>query len=280
METIILIYEVEKVTERIYRISMTYVCCYLIIGEDEAILLDAGWGYGDLKVVVDSLTDLPVTLVLTHGHPDHIGSANQFETAYLNERDLPMVESQSDVDLRRRLMLNYESAEFDEKPDLWEPARTASYTPLTEETIFDLGGLTLLPFNLPGHSAGSMVFILPEERIAIFGDAISHPTLMFFDNSSTVREHYEAMVKFSRHSHLYDRVLVNHETYELDKVVLENNMKLAKEILEGKDAKVPAARRLQKAMNSGPIYAASKPQRWLPSNPSEIGNIYYRAENI
>ena len=275
-----MIYEVEKVSERIYRISMTYVCCYLIVGDKEAILLDAGWGYGDLKAVVESITDLPITLVLSHGHPDHIGSAAQFETAYLNDRDLTMIESQSDVDLRRRLMLNYEADDFVEDPDLWVAARTKPYLSLTEETIFDLGGVTLQPYDLPGHSAGSMVFIVPEERVAIFGDAISHPTLMFFDNSSTVREHYEALVKFSSYSDLYDDVLVNHETYEIDKIVLDNNMALAKSILEGNDAKVPAAKSLQKAMNTGPIYAASKPQRWLPHNPRDIGNIYYRAENL
>lgn len=275
-----MIYEVEKVTERIYRISMTYVCMYLIVGDEEAILLDAGWGYGDLKAVVESITDLPVTLVLSHGHPDHVGSAAQFETAYLNDRDLPMIESQSTVDLRRRLMLNYESDAFVEEPDLWVPARTKPYLSLTEETIFDVGGLTIQPYALPGHSAGSMVFILPEERIAIFGDAISHPTLMFFDNSSTVTEHYQALVEFSPFSDLYDRALVNHETYEIDKIVLENNMTLAKSILDGKDAKIPAAKSLQKAMKIGPIYAASKPQRWLPHNPSDIGNIYYRAENV
>ncbi len=275
-----MIYQVEKVTERIYRIKMTYVCCYLLIGDKEAVLLDAGWGYGDLKAVVESLTDLPVTLVLSHGHPDHVGSANQFETAYLNERDFPMIEGQSQVDLRRRLMLNYVSEDFEEDSNLWEPARTAPYTPLTEEITFDLGGLTIQPYNLPGHSAGSMVFILPEERIAIFGDAISHPTLMFFDNSSTVSEHYEAMVKFSAHSDRFNRVLVNHETYEIDKVVLDNNIQLARKILDGEDAKVPAARRLQKTMKTGPIYAASKPRRWLPHNPREIGNIYYRESNI
>lgn len=68
-----MLFEVEKVTERIYRIIMPYVCVYLIIGNDRAILIDAGFGYGDLKAVVESITDLPVTLLLSHAHTDHIG---------------------------------------------------------------------------------------------------------------------------------------------------------------------------------------------------------------
>lgn len=275
-----MIYEVENVTERIYRITMPYVCCYLIVGEDRAVLLDAGWGYDDLKGVVESLTDLPITLVLSHGHPDHIGSANQFSEAYLNEADFEMVESQSQIELRRKLMLNYVAEDFQENRDLWQPARVEPYIPLTEEMVFDLGNLTLRPFNLPGHSSGSMVFIIPEERIAIFGDAISHPTLIIFDNSSKIKPHYESMVKLSEHSHLYDRVLVNHQTYELDKIVLDNNIQLAKAILEGTDEKIPPSARAQKLVPGQIVFAARKRKPWLPSDPKEIGNIYYRADKV
>ncbi len=280
LESINLFYQVENVTGRVYRISMPYVCCYLIVGENKAVLLDAGWGYGDLKAVVESITDLPVTLVLSHGHPDHVGSASQFETAYLNARDFEMVEAQSQISLRRRLMLRSVPKGFKEEENLWQPARKVPYTPLTEETIFDLGGLTILPFNLPGHSAGSMVFILPEERIAIFGDAISHPTLMYFENSSSVKEHYEAMVTFSSNRSLFDRVLVNHQTYEINKVVLKNNIELAKAVIEGADEKVRLPSRLERAVERGPLYAARERKRWLPSDPKEMGNIYYRADRI
>ena len=271
-------FEVEKVTERIYRITMPYVCSYLIVGAKKAVLLDTGWGYGDIKAVAESITNLPITLILTHGHPDHLGSAVQFDEAYLNEKDIEMSVSQSQTDLRRKLMLQYVGQDFEENPDLWQEPRTEPYTLLTEETTFDIGGLTILPFDLPGHSMGSMVFILPEERIAIFGDAISHPTLIVFENSSSMEEHYKAMVALNEHSHLFDRVLVQHNTYELDKRVLENNTQLAKAIVEGTDEKVPASRRAQSMSKDHMIYSARKRKSWLPSNPADIGNIYYRED--
>ena len=102
-----MLFKVENVTDRIYRISMPYVCCYLIVGETKAVLIDTGWGYGDLKSVVESITDLPITLVVSHAHPDHIGGDVQFGEAYLNERDFHMLESQSDVAFRQRLMKKY-----------------------------------------------------------------------------------------------------------------------------------------------------------------------------
>lgn len=275
-----MLFDVEKVTARIYRIKMPYVCCYLIVGKKKAVLLDTGWGYGDIKEIAASITDLPITLILSHGHPDHLGSAGQFEEAYLNDRDIEMSTSQSQVSLRRKLMLRHVDDTFEEDLSLWQEARTKPYIPLTEDMTFYLGELTLLPFTLPGHSKGSMVFILPEEKMAIFGDAISHPTLMIFDNSASMQEHYDAMVKLHAYSHLYDRVLVNHETFELDKIVLDNNIKLAKAVLKREDWKLPASRRTQKMSKKNNIYSARKRKPWLPTDPKDIGNIYYRGDKI
>ena len=274
-------FDVENVTERIYRITMPYVCMYLIVGEEKAILLDTGWGYGDLRGVVESLTDLPITLVLSHAHPDHIGGAAQFGEAYLHEADFHMIESQANLELRQRLMDKYAPSDFESNPDLWLESKSDGYIPLDEDKVFDLGGITLMPFRVPGHSPGSMVFILPEERIAIFGDAVSHPTLVVFDNSSSIQEHYEGMVKLQDYNHLYDRVFVNHETFELDKMVLENNIALAKNILDGTDEKIAPSSRTQKMSTNGSrIFAARERKPWLPSDPKDIGNIYYRADKV
>lgn len=273
-------FQVERVSERIYRISMPYVCCYLVVGEEKAALIDCGWGYGDLEEVVRSITDLPIVLIVSHAHPDHIGGAAQFEEAYLHEADWETAESQSQIDLRRSLMLQSVPEDFSEDPDLWLPPRTKDYLPLEGEMSFDFGQITLLALHLPGHTRGSMVFILPEERTAVFGDANSHPTLIIFDSSSSIQEHYVALVELKGYSHLYDRVLVNHESGELDKIVLDNNIRLARNILEDRDEKIPASKRAQMLSPNGKVYLARKQKRWLPEDLAEIGNIYYREDKV
>ena len=60
---------------------------YLVLGEEKALLIDSGFGLGSLKKVVDGLTDLPVVLVNTHGHPDHGGGNGEFGSPYLHPDD-------------------------------------------------------------------------------------------------------------------------------------------------------------------------------------------------
>ena len=44
---------------------------YLVTGTKRGLLIDTGWGTGDLPALVASLTQLPVDIVNTHGHRDH-----------------------------------------------------------------------------------------------------------------------------------------------------------------------------------------------------------------
>lgn len=52
---------------------------YLVIGKDKAVVIDTGTGIGNLKRVVSELTHMPVSVVNTHVHWDHIGNNYQFE---------------------------------------------------------------------------------------------------------------------------------------------------------------------------------------------------------
>lgn len=44
----------------------------------------------DLRAIVRSLTELPVTVVNTHGHCDHIFGNVYFDEAWLHPADLPI----------------------------------------------------------------------------------------------------------------------------------------------------------------------------------------------
>ena len=45
---------------------------YLVCGEKKAVVIDTMNGIADVHAVVRAITDLPLTVVNTHGHCDHI----------------------------------------------------------------------------------------------------------------------------------------------------------------------------------------------------------------
>lgn len=264
-------FEVGKINDNFYRIIMPYVCCYLIIGEERALLLDTGFGYGDLKTVVESITDLPYTVVLTHGHCDHIGGASQFDEVYLNEKDFKIAQFHQKVIVRRSVWKEKgKPSNLVENKKMWQTESPSPYLLLSEETVFSLGGITVRPFNMPGHSPGSMVFLVEELKLAVFGDACSHPTVMTLPSSTDVETFYHAMKTFKQYESLYDDVYVNHEDFRIDKIVLDNNIEVAERILNGTDKKIAIT------VGGMPSLAAREKEEWLPHNPELIGNILYK----
>lgn len=65
--------------------------CYLIQGTERALLLDTVNGQENLHDIVRTLTDLPLVVVNTHGHGDHIGGNVFFEEAWLHPADNEVV---------------------------------------------------------------------------------------------------------------------------------------------------------------------------------------------
>lgn len=264
-------FEVEKINNNFYRIIMPYVCCYLIIGDESALLLDTGFGYGDLKAVVESITDLPYIVVLTHGHCDHLGGISQFDEVYLNEKDFKLAKIHQKVIVRRSVWLEKaKPSNIAEKKKIWQTATPSPFIPLSEEKVFDLGNITIRSFDMPGHSPGSMVFLIEELRIAVFGDACSHPTVMTLPSSTDVETFYHAMKKFKQYEDLYDDVYVNHEGFKINKMVLDNNIEVAERILNGTDKKISVT------VGGMPSLAAREKEEWLPDDPKLIGNILYK----
>ena len=49
------------------------VISYLILGKERALLLDTGMGIGNIRAVAERLTKLPITVVNSHSHFDHVG---------------------------------------------------------------------------------------------------------------------------------------------------------------------------------------------------------------
>ncbi len=84
-------FTVEMIDNRTYAISeyghWEKVHSFLLIGEDKAALIDTGLGIDNIKRITDELTRLPIVVITTHVHWDHIGSHGEFDCILVHEAE-------------------------------------------------------------------------------------------------------------------------------------------------------------------------------------------------
>ena len=134
---------------------------YLVAGNDRACMIDTMNGYCDLGKAVKELTDKPVFVINTHGHPDHIFGNMYFDEAYLHPADREL------------------AAQFTESPEFMEfigqkGRAMPPFRDILPGEVIDLGGRTLEVYGLPGHTPGGILLLLREERILFTGDSVNH----------------------------------------------------------------------------------------------------------
>lgn len=231
----------ERVTDHITRIADgTDVCEYLVEGADRALLIDTGYGLGDLRGYVESLTSKPFDVVCTHGHVDHASGAAQFDRVFMHPADVEVHQRHADLAYRREFLAqSFAGTPEGVQDDDFVPPRIAPFDPLLPGQVFDLGGVTLEAIHVPGHTRGMMVLLDREERIAFFGDACGVHTMVLFEESSTVEEYHASLLALKVRADEFDRVLRQHGACESPASVLDENIALCELILAGKDDAQP-----------------------------------------
>lgn len=85
-------YEVTQLDETTWQIMSSGDYHYLLVGEDEGISIDTGYGAGNLREFLEKLCGKPVRRVInTHHHFDHSANNCYFEKAYMAAEAVPLV---------------------------------------------------------------------------------------------------------------------------------------------------------------------------------------------
>lgn len=152
-----------------------FVYSYLVCGE-KICLIDSGVSSSD-ELIFDYMDKIGLKesdislMILTHSHPDHIGSAKSIKDksgckvmAHINEKIwIENIELQA----KERPVPNFHS--------LVEGSVPVDNI-LKDEDLVDLGdNLKMRVIHTPGHSEGSLSLFIPEEGVLFTGDAIPIP---------------------------------------------------------------------------------------------------------
>ncbi len=250
---------------------------YLIEGSEKALLIDGLAGVGSLKAFVRELTDLPVTLVNTHGHVDHIGADFEYGEAYIDPADIALLYEHSDREMR--LGFAKSGAMFGPLPveprldDVTVPGPIKTM-PLKDGDIFDLGGVQLETISVPGHTRGTVVFLDRARGVVYSGDACNRNTLLFTEFSTSIEEYKESLLHFQSFEDAFELLWGGHGGQAEKKSIIEDALQLCDEIMAGTDDAVESV-----SIGRPCWYAKAKNERFQRLDGG-VANIAYAKDRI
>ena len=170
-------FEVYRVAPGVFAIYEPHqfeeVISFLILGEKRAALFDSGLGIGDIKRVVASLTSLPIVVLNSHTHNDHVGDNWEFSEIYGMDTGFTRANAMgSSADAQAELtpisICGQLPAGFDAKSYSTRPFHVNRW--LHDGDTLDLGGRMLQVISTPGHTPDAICLLDLKNGLLFTGD--------------------------------------------------------------------------------------------------------------
>lgn len=188
---------------------------YLIIGTKKALLIDTGIGIGDINLVVKELTPLPLYVVNSHHHYDHVGGNGRFTKVYAHSKAVPTILEQNNITFRKDFFMSQESrSEYTHKASLRayiEDIKSYEIQGISEGDSFDLGDRIIEVIFTPGHTKDSICLLDLQNKLLFSADTIvSTPTLILDTFSDTLSNYLNSLIKLKSYKNSYNLIFPGH----------------------------------------------------------------------
>lgn len=179
-----------RLNDGTWRIEDGFVRFFLLAGSERALMIDSGAGCPNAREIAETLTDLPVTLLNTHGDGDHVSGNGAFVSFCMSEAD-------------------YNNCRVGQRfPE-------SRLEPLYDGDVIDLGGRRLEIIAIPGHTYGSVAILDADARTLYSGDSVQDGHIFMFGAHRQPDAFAGALDKLQAIAHRFDRIYPSHGTPEL-----------------------------------------------------------------
>lgn len=170
---------------------------YLILGDKRALLFDTGMGISDLKKVTTELTKLPIVVLNSHTHDDHVGDNWEFDTIYGMDTDFTRQNARgsredAQAEVTPDQICGALPKGFDVKAYATRPWKISSYVHDGEK--IDLGGRTLEVIATPGHTPDAISLLDRANGLLFTGDTY-YPAPIWLFRPETDLDAYAASIR-------------------------------------------------------------------------------------
>lgn len=267
----------EKISEHVTRIyGLAGEQMYLAEGTQKAALIDTGSGAGSLRQYVESLTDKPVIVLLTHGHVDHAMGAPEFDTVYMSRKDDYIYVQHCELEVRKRFLSQAPKFAEVAEEDYIPVTPPDKFHDMEEGDVFDLGGLSVEIYACPGHTLGSLCMLIREERTLITGDACNAFTFLFDAYSTGLSTYEKNLAELKRKTAgKFDRTYLSHGPgRDYPAALLDEVLEVCADIRNGNVDDVPFESRGRKA------FIAKALSKEGGRADGKLGNIVYNKNRV
>jgi glyoxylase-like metal-dependent hydrolase (beta-lactamase superfamily II) len=220
------------------------VISYLITGSKRALLFDTGIGIGDMRALVSKLTNLPIEVLNSHTHVDHIGDDWQFDnilgvrSAYtqLNSRGASH-EQVREMVLAERLCGDV-PAGFDAQTHSIPGFKISHYVK-DGETI-DLGGRKLEVLLTPGHTPDALCLLDRKNKLLFTGDTYYPGPIYLYVPDTDVAAYTHSVERLAKLVSQLDLLLPSHNFPEAKPEMLVRLKEAFQKTQSGSAASVPS----------------------------------------
>lgn len=201
--------EIIQINNNTWRIEDDGVRFFLLTGDESALMIDSGMNTPNAKEIVESITNLPITLLNTHCDIDHISGNNAFEEFYISENE---------IDYYLKMNKQTNTIKF-----------------VKDKEIIDLGNRKLQIINLPGHTPGSIAILDINNRVLIGGDSIQDGRIFMFGEIRNLNAFIISLQElWNNYQNEFDVVYPSHGSIPINKDIIPKIIEAAKQIKENK----------------------------------------------
>lgn len=173
------------------------VISYLIVGEKRALLFDTGMGISDIRKVTAELTPLPIMVLNSHTHNDHVGGNWEFSEIYGMDTEFTRKNAlgsreDAQAEITPDQICGTLPSEVDPKSYATRPWKIKGY--VRNGYKFDLGGRTIEVLATPGHTPDAIALFDHANGLLFTGDTYYPAPIWLFRPETDLAE-YAASIR-------------------------------------------------------------------------------------
>ncbi|MBS1527495.1 MAG: MBL fold metallo-hydrolase [Bacteroidetes bacterium] len=211
---------------------------YLILGKDKALLFDTGMGLDTISLVIKELTKLPIIVLNSHTHPDHIGGNNEFSDIFaMNTRytRINAAKGYPHNDVKWEVspasfciasLPHEDTANYHIKP-----FKVAQF--INEGFEIDLGGRTIKVIATPGHTPDAICLYDKQAGYLWCGDSFYEGPILLTGHGTDLRAYQQSINRMAQLAAKSTRVLPAHNLPIAKPILLIQAAKEFNQIVSG-----------------------------------------------